>query len=259
MTMSPDDRTSRCTGADGVRDVVHPGAPAPPRRRPRTVGPTAPRRRRRPRRHGERRSPAPAAPSPPPKSDRPRRRAAAGRRAAVRADRSSSDLTELDDDEDDDTPRRPRNASAPATKGSRRRAAPGSERRYRQTVVQVDLWSVTKLSLCFYISAMAVTIVALIALWLIADAAGIINSVEKFFGDLLSAEGLQVPRRRGAARRDPRRARGRRAPGRHHGHRGVLLQHLRRALRRHRDHRPRRRGAPAQRQRGTLVAPLPGL
>ena len=55
-------------------------------------------------------------------------------------------------------------------------------------MVRVDLWSVTKLSLCFYLSAMFVTIVALIALWVIADAAGIIHSVEKFLGDLLSAK-----------------------------------------------------------------------
>ena len=58
----------------------------------------------------------------------------------------------------------------------------------RQTVVRVDLWTVTKVALCFYLSAMFVTIVALISLWVIADAAGIIHSVEKFIGDLLSAK-----------------------------------------------------------------------
>jgi hypothetical protein len=63
-----------------------------------------------------------------------------------------------------------------------------SDRHYRQTVTKVDLWSVTKLSLCFYLSAMFVTVVALVALWVIADAAGIIHSVEKFLGDLLSAK-----------------------------------------------------------------------
>jgi len=63
-----------------------------------------------------------------------------------------------------------------------------SDRQYRQTVTKVDLWSVTKLSLCFYLSAMFVTVVAFVALWVIADAAGIIHSVEKFLGDLLSAK-----------------------------------------------------------------------
>ena len=62
------------------------------------------------------------------------------------------------------------------------------DRQYRQTVTKVDLWSVTKLSLCFYLSAMFVTVVAFVALWVIADAAGIIHSVEKFLGDLLSAK-----------------------------------------------------------------------
>jgi len=62
------------------------------------------------------------------------------------------------------------------------------ERHYRQTVTKVDLWSVTKLSLCFYLSAMFVTIVAFVALYAIAAAAGIVHSVEKFLGDLLSAK-----------------------------------------------------------------------
>src|SRR5581483_1994182 len=62
------------------------------------------------------------------------------------------------------------------------------DRRFRQTITKVDLWSVTKLALCFYISAMFVTVIALVALWSIADAAGIVSSVEKFIGDLLDAK-----------------------------------------------------------------------
>ena len=69
-----------------------------------------------------------------------------------------------------------------------RAPAPSTERRYRQTVTKVDLWSVLKMSVCFYICAMAVTMVALVALWTIADAAGVIHSVEKFFGDLLQTK-----------------------------------------------------------------------
>jgi hypothetical protein len=67
-------------------------------------------------------------------------------------------------------------------------ALPESERRYRQTIHRVDLWSVLKISVCFYICGMAVTMVALVALWLIADAAGVIHSVENFFGDLLQTK-----------------------------------------------------------------------
>jgi hypothetical protein len=61
-------------------------------------------------------------------------------------------------------------------------------RRYRQTIHRVDLWSVLKIAVCFYICGMAVTMVALVALWLIADAAGVIHSVEHFFGDLLQTK-----------------------------------------------------------------------
>jgi hypothetical protein len=63
-----------------------------------------------------------------------------------------------------------------------------TERRYRQTIHRVDLWSVLKIAVCFYICAMAVIMVALVALWAIADAAGVIHSVEKFFGDLLQTK-----------------------------------------------------------------------
>ena len=69
-----------------------------------------------------------------------------------------------------------------------RAPAPSSQRRYRQTVTKVDLWSVLKMSVCFYICAMAVMMVALVALWTIADAAGVIHSVEKVFGDLLQTK-----------------------------------------------------------------------
>jgi len=77
----------------------------------------------------------------------------------------------------------------PAGTASPRPAAPVvTERRYRQTIHRVDLWSVLKISVCFYICGMAVTMVALVALWAIADAAGVIHSVEKFFGDLLQTK-----------------------------------------------------------------------
>jgi hypothetical protein len=76
----------------------------------------------------------------------------------------------------------------PTVVGTGRTSAVRAERRFRQTVTKVDLWSVTKLSLCFYLSSMFVTVVAFVALWLIASAAGIVKSIEKFLGDLLSAK-----------------------------------------------------------------------
>jgi hypothetical protein len=78
--------------------------------------------------------------------------------------------------------------SAKVTKAPRPAPAPALERRYRQTITKVDLWSVLKMSVCFYLCGMAVTMVALVALWLIADAVGVIHSVEKFFGDLLQTK-----------------------------------------------------------------------
>ena len=92
-----------------------------------------------------------------------------------------SDETEI---ADAPSPRRRAQAKAPRTAPATRAGV----RRTRQTLVRVDLWSVTKLALCFYISAMFVTLVALVSLWIIADAAGVIGSVEKFLGDLLSAK-----------------------------------------------------------------------
>ena len=44
---------------------------------------------------------------------------------------------------------------------------------------------------------MAVVVVTLIALWAVADSAGIIDNVEKFLGDLFSADDFQLYIRRG--------------------------------------------------------------
>jgi hypothetical protein len=76
----------------------------------------------------------------------------------------------------------------PTVVGTGPTSAERRERKFRQTIAKVDLWSVTKLSLCFYLSSMFVIVVALVALWLIASAAGIVHSIEKFLGDLLSAK-----------------------------------------------------------------------
>jgi Transmembrane domain of unknown function (DUF3566) len=160
-----------------VADVAAPAPPSsPPAGKPssRTAGPVEA-----PLTDGDSTKPAP----------RPSRRQRRTSAAPVAAASAASAATEavLDDDLEEPEPRsrrrpKPVRAAAPRPSGQR------SERRFRQTLVKVDLWSVTKLSLCFYLSAMFVTIVAMVALWLIADAAGIIKSVEKFLGDLLSAK-----------------------------------------------------------------------
>src|SRR4051794_33017634 len=93
-------------------------------------------------------------------------------------------------------PTRPTPAPRPTPAATAAAAVPAARpvsqvevgRRYRQTIHRVDLWSVLKIAVCFYICGMAVTMVALVALWVIADAAGVIHSVEKFFGDLLQTK-----------------------------------------------------------------------
>jgi len=79
----------------------------------------------------------------------------------------------------------------PATRPAKTKPAKRPERRFRQTVQKVDLWSVTKMALCFYVSAMGVVVVSLVALWVVADSAGIIDNVENFIGDLFSSEDFQ--------------------------------------------------------------------
>src|SRR5262249_4693289 len=79
----------------------------------------------------------------------------------------------------------PRPAPAPKAPAP---AIDTTERRYRQTIRRVDLWSALKISVCFYLCGMAVFMVSLVALWVIADAVGVVHSVESFFGDLLQTK-----------------------------------------------------------------------
>jgi len=100
-----------------------------------------------------------------------------------------------------EAPARARGAEPPARAPARKKApppgakrrpkpapAPRRERLLRHTVQKIDLWSVLKLSLCFYLCGLAVTIVAMASLWMIADAFGIVANVEEFIGDLLSSD-----------------------------------------------------------------------
>jgi hypothetical protein len=76
-----------------------------------------------------------------------------------------------------------------AKKQARKRVASSRqvyERRYVQTVRSVDLWSVLKVAICFYLCALIVMLVAGVMLWWLASASGVITDVEKFVGDLVS-------------------------------------------------------------------------
>jgi len=83
---------------------------------------------------------------------------------------------------------------APKKDRRRRAAVPRQiyERRYVQTIRSLDLWSVLKVSICFYVSALIVLLVSGIMLWWIASAAGVINNVENFIGELVSNKDFRL-------------------------------------------------------------------
>jgi hypothetical protein len=93
----------------------------------------------------------------------------------------------------------PRNTGSARSRGSRQKtrrkrmpiSATVYERRYVQTVRSVDLWSVLKLAICFYLCALIVLICAGVMLWWIASAAGVIDNVEEFIGDLVNNADFQ--------------------------------------------------------------------
>jgi Transmembrane domain of unknown function (DUF3566) len=62
-----------------------------------------------------------------------------------------------------------------------------SRRKYRQTITKVDLWSVLKISTCFYLGALIVVLAAAIVLWEIARIAGVIDSIQHFMRQLLGS------------------------------------------------------------------------
>lgn len=92
-----------------------------------------------------------------------------------------------------------RTTTGPSAKSKRRADGDGSaplsstparfpQRRYRQTIQKLDLWSVLKVSLCFYVTGLIVTVAAAVVLWVVADAFNVIHDIERFMGDLLSSK-----------------------------------------------------------------------
>jgi hypothetical protein len=65
------------------------------------------------------------------------------------------------------------------------------ERRYRQTIRSVDLWTVLKIAVCFYLCGLIVSLCALIVLWWIASGLGVIHNIENFVGDLLGSDSFE--------------------------------------------------------------------
>src|SRR5262245_694077 len=62
------------------------------------------------------------------------------------------------------------------------------ERRYVQTVRSVDLWSVLKVSICFYLCALIVMLVAGTMLWWLASATGVIDGAQDLVGEMVDNE-----------------------------------------------------------------------
>jgi hypothetical protein len=67
------------------------------------------------------------------------------------------------------------------------KAKPSYERHYRQTIRKIDLWSVLKISVCFYVMGLVVVLSAGVVLWWIASAFGVIGNIENFVGDLVNS------------------------------------------------------------------------
>ena len=65
-------------------------------------------------------------------------------------------------------------------------------RQSRVEMTRVDLWSVLKVSLCFYLAGLAVLIIAGLVVWLLLDASGGIRNFERFMGDIMSADNYRL-------------------------------------------------------------------
>ena len=103
---------------------------------------------------------------------------------------------------------KPSTSAAPATKVKRKktsdsdgtseatgtpaRSAISAERRSRVEMTRVDLWSVLKVSFCFYLAGMAMLLIAGLVVWLLLDASGGIHNFERFMGDIMSAKDYRL-------------------------------------------------------------------
>jgi hypothetical protein len=80
--------------------------------------------------------------------------------------------------------------SAPNGRAARRERRPAAratyERRYRQTVRSIDIWSVVKISLCFYLTSLIVMLATGVVLWWIASTVGAVHNIEHFVGEIVN-------------------------------------------------------------------------
>lgn len=64
-------------------------------------------------------------------------------------------------------------------------------RRTRRVIRKIDAWTVLRFSLLFYVSVVAMVLVAGVLLWRSAESAGVITSVEDFVNELLTLENFR--------------------------------------------------------------------
>lgn len=83
-------------------------------------------------------------------------------------------------------------AATRSTTDVRTESAKVPARQSRVEMRKVDLWSVLKVSLCFYLAGLAVILVAGLVMWLLLDAAGQIHNFESFMGDIMSARDYRI-------------------------------------------------------------------
>ncbi|MGQ0824231.1 MAG: DUF3566 domain-containing protein [Actinomycetota bacterium] len=65
---------------------------------------------------------------------------------------------------------------------------PSYERKYRQTIRRIDLWTVLKISICFYLTGLIVLLFSGVVLWWIASAVGVIGNFEDFVGEMMNSD-----------------------------------------------------------------------
>jgi hypothetical protein len=70
------------------------------------------------------------------------------------------------------------------------KAAPPAPVVERRRIREVRLWSVARVSVCFYLCGLVVVLAAAVVLWLVASAVGVVGEVESFMDDL-GFEGFQ--------------------------------------------------------------------
>ncbi len=65
-------------------------------------------------------------------------------------------------------------------------------RRVRRVIRRVDIWTVLRFSMLFYLSILLVSLVAGLLLWAAALATGVIDNIERFVTELFALESFSI-------------------------------------------------------------------